>query len=407
MTFSPPHLYDNNSMITNLCNLNMASNKIKVPLGAQDVSEDWLLGVMQKALDKKDLAVISLKPVSGNVGLISSTFKATLKTLGSDVIRVFIKIGGDEDNPYNDFVAQTNTDIVEVKAYKEDLPRLVNFEITHTGKSEIEVMFPKVYSTNYSNEGGKRGFYLIMDDISSGFKMEKLSHGINLDQLKLTLDRIARFHAVSYCYTQLSKTEYGPEKKSSFPGIFAESNMVQMVKDFFVDCVKDFKNHPKAKHLAPYIERLSKNYLGSFSKSIETDARFLIHGDMWSNNVMFNADNTDCRIYDLQFFCSLAPYNEFCMLVYSCAHPDDMEQWLDQAFDVYYQKLADTCKEFQVQLPFTKDKFIDDCKTKGFFSLFAFIMMAYDPVCKEPNMMLRFIWLVENAVKYSPHFFEV
>jgi hypothetical protein len=47
-----------------------------------------------------------------------------------------------------------------------------------------------------------------------------------------------------------------------------------------------------------------------------------------------------------------------------------------------FEKFASTCQELKVELPYDKDHFVNECKTK------------------------RFHWMVEMALKHSPKHFE-
>ncbi len=75
------------------------------------------------------------------------------------------------------------------------------------------------------------------------------------------------------------------------------------------------------------------------------------------------------------------------------------ESWL-KIVDVYYQELIKTCQDFKVDHPFTKDEFINDVKTKGFFYLMSMLMFMYEDVDRK-----RFTWFVRKAVEFSPERF--
>ena len=90
-----------------------------------------------------------------------------------------------------------------------------------------------------------------------------------------------------------------------------------MMEAFFGMAIADVTKDAKAKHLAPILERLSKNFKCSFLKAIKGDSRFLIHGDFWSNNVMYDDNDTECRIYDWQFFAANSPFLDVIILMFT------------------------------------------------------------------------------------------
>ena len=93
-----------------------------------------------------------------------------------------------------------NFDEVEIGFYKNYLPDLVKFERSRCKNSELEELVPKVYDGNYCLENGKRGFYLIMEDLSANnYNMAKR---FTFEELNQILQKIARFHSLAYAYGQ-------------------------------------------------------------------------------------------------------------------------------------------------------------------------------------------------------------
>ena len=387
----------------------MASNKkFKVPMSGADVTKDWLMETIKAATGDESIKVISLAPIAENAGLISGTFKAEVN-LGGEVKKLFIKVGAPPESQYVNFVATFNIDLTEVKAYMEDLPALVEFEKNNTGKSELEQMLPIVYAGDFHiTSEGQRGMFLIMEDLTVGYKMEKLADGLSYKQLAIVMTHVARMHAVSYCYCKIKGQDFPEQKAFLYDKFLDDADFKDMLAGFMKLQVEDFAKHPKAKHLVPHLEKLSKNYRSSFMKVIKKSNQFVIHGDLWSNNMMFNHDSTKCKVYDWQFFSTASPLVDFITTVYGCAKPEDMEAWMDKIIDVYYSKMESTCKEFKVDAPFTKEAMVDECKHVGFFAFYAFFTMAYDPLCtKNPNFMDRFVWATSKAFEYSPELFNV
>ncbi len=386
-----------------------AVKKYKVPFNESDVTTKWLKESLELAT-KLSAEVLSLSPISDNAGLVSSIFKAEVK-VGIEKKKLFIKIGAPPGSQYVTLVEAFNVDRTEVEAYTNHLPNLVEFEKTNTnsGKSEIEPMLPVIYAGGFEiSDAGQRGMFLIMEDISVGYKMEKLDDGLSFKQLVTAMTGLARLHAVSYCYGKKRGEDFSSQLQFMFDKFLDEAEFNTFFKEFLERQVVDFAKHPKAKHLVPHVQKLSKNYRDSFIKAYTKDYRFMIHGDLWSNNMMFNHDGTKCKIFDWQFCCTASPLIDFVSTLYLAAKPSNLEQWMQEIMDIYYSKLEMTCREFNVVLPFTKQEMVDRCKNVGFFAAYIFFTMAYDPLCtSNPNFMDRFVWTASKALEHSPEFFDV
>jgi hypothetical protein len=286
----------------------------KVPLKSDEVTKEWLKCVMQNALNVNTVEVLALEPIKETCGMLSGAFKAHIKIEDVLTIRLFIKIGEDQ---FRKNMVHYNIDVAEVNAYTEYLPMLVKFEMDQLGRSELANLSPKLYAGECSMEKDKRGFYLIMEDLTPDYRMIKTEDGLSLNQLEVTLCQMARLHAVSYSYGQVNKVDFGPKLKSAFEKIFQDPKLIALLDANFPLAIKDLEENPSIKHLAEPMANLSKRYQNSFTEAIDTtDTRFLTHGDLWCNNVMFNADDSECRIFDWQFFSAANPLFDFSLLAY-------------------------------------------------------------------------------------------
>ena len=379
-----------------------SEKKIKTPLRPQEVTQEWLLGTLQVSLACQDVKVLQLAPVEKNEGYLSGAFKAKVK-IGDKEEPLFIKIGLPSDNPFSMFVTMFNADATEIRAYNEELPTLAKFEEEHTGKSVIANMIPKVYAAGMHLEGDERGHFMIMEDLSLNYQTIKMEDGMSLEKLKLCLGRIARMHATSYCYNTINKKTFPKERRFPFD---KHLDMVDAWSAGFAQAIEDLKQRDGAQEVCAKLEKLSKNYKESCTKALEFDERFLIHGDFWSNNVMFNNDITQVKIFDFQFLSSASPYVDFIFMAFYSASPENMEKWLDDMYDAYYGSLVSTCKEFNIEAPFTKEKFVSDCQSKGFFLMFTLLTSLFE-VVKDRKTQDRLIWNGKKALKYSPELFNV
>ncbi len=391
----------------------MAGVKI-VPTSSNDVTETWLKTVLEKDNPATKVKVVSLNQITEVNGLLAAVFKASVKfNNDTDETRLFIKIGVSEDNPYASFTLTSQVDIKEVHAYEDDIAGLVAFEKECLGKSQLEQSLPKIYASGYDASDGNRGIYIVMEDLTVNHKMVNYLDGLSKDQMMAAVESIARFHALSYCYYKSNGKPYPQEKKPVYPLLVEGQEVLDLYNSFKDLAIKDLSDLPSGKHLIPYIKDMFVDFKSFFLKAMTfTNDTFLIHGDLWSNNVMFNISKEDgltkgVKLFDWQFFCYGPPCVDFTLLVVTGLTPENNEAWIDELYDAYFNKLESTFKEFKMEAPFTKEQFIQDCYKIGFITTFDFLMTSYDPLWRKKELIDRFIWILDSVIKHRPDLFTI
>ncbi len=392
----------------------MAENKL-VPRCPQDVTETWLKTVLEKDNQDLKVEVLSLQVITEANGYLGGVFSAIVKFNGnSDETRLFIKIGVRDDSPFGSFILLSKVDIREVQVYQEDLADLVALEKGKIGKSELEQVLPKVYVSGYDASDDTRGLYLVMEDLTVDHKMIDIADGLIKEQAIGALEAMARFHALSHCW-QKKKGKPFPTDMRTVMSIYDKALM-----SFYYNnrdlAVEDLGSNPKTKHLIPYIQDVFKDYKSFQLKTMSlVDDTFLIHGDLWTNNLMFkskpdvvNADGlASVKIFDWQFFSSGPPAFDFCQLVFTGISPDNLNAWWEELLDAYIDKLESTLGEFEIQSPFTKDQFVDTCHNIGIPAVFNFMVTGYELLWRSPRMIGRFILVTEKVIKHRSDLFNI
>ena len=101
------------------------SEHAEIPLKPEEVTSDWLKQVLKKSL-KTEVEVVQLVGVETE-GFLSKACKAQIK-IGPKVEKIFVKITLPAEDSFLNFITDYNIDAMEVKAYKEILPKLIEFE---------------------------------------------------------------------------------------------------------------------------------------------------------------------------------------------------------------------------------------------------------------------------------------
>ncbi len=307
---------------------------MSVPILASEVTKDWLLEVLTNN-DNPVKEIISLTEIKDNEGFLSGVFKAEVSFKNGDEgnKKLFIKMGLPPDHPFNTFTAAFDVDKAEVKAYKEYLPMLTKFEaerLAQKGKPEMPNLSPRLYAGGFAvREDGKRGFFLVMDDISPDYYLVKPVDGLNRKQAETAVTKIARLHAVSYAFSQINELTLPEELMAKVPKFMEDPGVSGMLEGFIKLAIEDFAKDPEAVHLRPHLNKLLKNYKAAALKAFREDSRFLIHADYWCNNVMFSkTDEDECRVYDWQFFTGGSPFLDVANLMF-LSLDTDVSKYLD------------------------------------------------------------------------------
>ena len=374
----------------------------KIPGNPSEVSEQWL----QKTLELKftDVKIEQLKQHKNEGGVLSGIFKANVKLNGSPQ-KLFIKIMPDPSQPQRVFIENFGIDAVEVNTYKDLFEQLEAFEIEHTKSSEIKQTICDFYGGNSCQDPKDRKFYLILEDLGDTYKMPNLEEGMTNEQITSALTNLAYFHALSYAYGQINELDY----LSSYPMIYhrflKDKEALLFIDQMFERAHKALLDHNEA-DLGEMIEKLSKNYVSKLTFGYGgRDGRFLTHGDMWSNNVMFD-DQNQCKLVDWQFTCASDPYLDFAAMAFLNQDPDKIEANTALFCQVYFEKFQEIIAKFKIQGPWKDlEEFTILAIQNGYLALFCWLVPSFSPCVYAPKIEDRFIHIFKKAVHLHPTFF--
>lgn len=214
-------------------------------------------------------------------------------------------------------------------------------------------MFPKFYS-GVSNLGMKD--YIVIEDVSGrGFKMSEEILFLDLDHVKLALEQVGRFHAMSYA----AKTE-NPEK---FFNVVDKIKEIHWLKDKESTFYHTFKNG-----FERAVTNLSKKYTEQaqkFLKQLEMKSKFFLeitkpeepmsvicHGDFCRNNVMYRycdqGKPIDVKLIDLATVRYASPVIDISLFLFLNLSSEMRSVHLDELLKVYHDSLSSTFPEIKV-----------------------------------------------------------
>ena len=178
---------------------------LKIPKSPNDITKQWLQEVIKLSEKTENVEVIEISQLKEKTGFLSGAVKAKVNING-DKKNLFIKTIIGQNDPFRIFYDTSNLDELEIRFYKEYLPAMVDFNKQECSQKEntmlnsSENMVVKFYCGDYSLDKEERGFYLILDDLSSQYKVKTGPQGLNFGQTKDILVKMAKFHAMAYAF---------------------------------------------------------------------------------------------------------------------------------------------------------------------------------------------------------------
>ncbi|XP_013107724.2 uncharacterized protein LOC106087280 [Stomoxys calcitrans] len=215
--------------------------------------------------------------------MLRLTAEIELKDGSSKNVSLMLKTAFDIDI-FKQMVQFHDIFTVESDVYKEVIPELEDM-YRATG---VEVKFgPNSYELTTDQP------YILLEDLSTrGFKNMNRLEGLDQEHVLAALTKLAQWHAASAVRVAnkgLYKTTIGREKMKEGAEVMLKGMFDNMFTPFLkcatsYEGVEDFYEAMKAK---------SENMVEHFIKQTESEKQgfcVLNHGDMWSNNVMFQHD---------------------------------------------------------------------------------------------------------------------
>ena len=110
------------------------------------------------------------------------------------------------------------------------------------------------------------------------------------------------------------------------------------------------------------------------------------------------------KIIDWQFFSSCSPTLDLANMVFYNCHPDIMRPNLQNVYEKYSTKFAESCKNFGLEPPVSLQEIIRTNEKMAAPLSLIFILFFYDPV--GLGMPERISWLWKLILEKNPDFFD-
>ncbi|KAB7500584.1 hypothetical protein Anas_13484 [Armadillidium nasatum] len=183
------------------------------PRSENEISSEWLCDVIKNYERRKASEEITVDVLGFDVNKGTNPGENFNSELVSVVVRTknHTKNDEDEEMTYN-FLLKLHsrnlvskemnrlckTDVRELEIYSKIHPKLTEFQ-SKLGEGKYELKIPElIYGINDGED-----FVIVMRNLKSdGYVLNDKTLGLNPQQLKLTVNQIARWHALSYVYNE-------------------------------------------------------------------------------------------------------------------------------------------------------------------------------------------------------------
>ena len=380
-----------------------------------EILEEWLRRSLPGGMTSESIEVT---PVKSEIGFMSAQFRATV-TMGERKVRLFMKT-----MPPDDFlrgvVAATFCDVTEIETYRVLFRELAAFEsgLRPSGPSLIGNIVPTLYAGEYDKDPANRSFVVATEDLGpAGFRTMDFGAGLTPRQALNAVKKLAEFHALCHAFVRTNEVNLRGEKfdfMSKFTeDMLTDAKLIEYVNESMDWIVRDLDGCEGRRHLVGPARRCKGDHGERLRRAVKecpgaAAEGFVIHGDLWSNNVLFDGDD-DCRILDWQFTDVGSVFLDLGALAFYSMSPEETERHLESLIGEYHSSFVATCtlnglKDSDV--PWSEGRFVSLAREWGHYTAFLWGVVNYNLVKTYPSFRERFQWNLHMAVTHAPHFFQ-
>ncbi|XP_018566811.1 uncharacterized protein LOC108907557 [Anoplophora glabripennis] len=341
------HLYENDYFNILLMNSNTECAEIKMNIAVAPKIYEIVKEAVNGDIENFEITVQdSNKKGEGYLGqifFISLRDKTTGKQLNIVVKQAF------SDQTIRDFSPIREVFLNEIYFYTKVWPKLLKFQ-EGIPKANRFSNLAKCLVTN-SEENFER---LVLENLKyQGFVMHDKKKAVEREKFEFIFKLYGRFHAISFAHKALYPEEFSELVEECYDifGIFLEkNNFDQIIKYTHEQCLENFQPGTDDAIIERY-----RHYVDDgaklFKESLVNKGKYtaLIHGDCWSNNMMFRYDDSgkliDVKFLDFQLVRLASPVCDLSYCLYSGGTKEIFDD-LDHFLHVYHDSLSENLREY-------------------------------------------------------------
>lgn len=242
------------------------------------------------------------------------------------------------------------------------------------GSTKSAIFTGPVFYSNYSDGDEGLNDYLALEDLRPiGFKMVDKFKGLNYEELTAAMKQLAIFHAVSYAALN------GPTKSAKFlellrdpkskPNIhgwglteeecgFDNKGFYNSLMGKVIQFIREKGQHAVADKIQKYSVEGYDMLLNLWKATEDNNKYFrvLIHGDLWTNNILFKHAPDGKTVEDVKFidyqgirFGNI--YEELHYFIFTSTTAELRKDHLSGSFQVYYDEFTAVLRDLKCEMP--------------------------------------------------------
>lgn len=247
------------------------------------------------------------------------------------------------------------------------------------------IMLSTLFTEFHNPEGFKKWrpkSFLIKKDIfalenvkSQGYSMPHHQDTMSFEEIKATVETLARFHAQSYIFEEKKSKELKRSYRiwECYQEYLQEPSSVKDWRDTGRNAVIDFLKVYSKYKAEPNFHRCIESTISSlFDKAMallkpSSECRnVVIHRDLWANNIFLKKDSNSvyhAMLVDFQSVVYCSPMLDLSSLIYFNTSRTERLIWVHELIDLYYSALNECLKDNGVNVD---DVFDKNCLVKQF-----------------------------------------
>ncbi|CAG9801146.1 unnamed protein product [Chironomus riparius] len=215
---------------------------------------------------------------------------------------------------------------------------------------------------------------MVLDDLKAeGYEIVERKECLSLKLSKCFLTKIAKFHAAGAKVLQTEGMLFDCLDRNS-PNAAKQDNESPLSLTFLRmhdEFIKALRSYGGCDEYADKVEKWDRNLLATGylyeSKPMKCGLRVLNHGDVWTNNMMFNLDTNEVLLIDYQLSFWGSPAYDILPFLAASIHDDIKVKHFDELVEFYYQELSESLRKLDYSDPIPNfEEFKDDLMEKGF-----------------------------------------